>query len=315
MTRGDPGPRSRKCATTPSRAPISVLMPVFNGAPYLERALRSILDQTERDFELIVIDDGSTDGSLAILRRFAAGDARVRLVSRANRGLVATLNEMLALARAPFLARMDADDIAEPLRFERELQALAADPSLVAVGCSVHFIDPADRRLMTFAYPSATRRSSTGSWRSSGNGMSHPALMMRAEAVAALGGYRAEFWPRGPIYCFAWPRSAASTPCEPLLSYRLHPQSIGQLNVARQRDAHFRCVARRRAARLAAAGRDAACRQARSRWTMPSATSAGPWWRSAAATALGALARARRVAARPWRRASWHVMACAIRGH
>ena len=298
---------------------ISVLMPVFNGERYVERAVQSIIDQSERDFELIVVDDGSTDGSSDMLRRFTASDPRVHLVSRENRGLVVTLNEMLALARGTYLARMDADDIAEPRRFECELQALIADPSLVAVGCSVHFIDPADRRLMTFAYPFG--HDAIVSWVMAverGNGMSHPALMMRADAVRTIGGYRAEFWPAedADLVLRLAEIGRLKNLAEPLLSYRLHPESIGQLNTKRQRDAHYRSVAEaaaRRglpppdeALRFAAPASEVDEVERQVRWA---------WWaiasgnlRSARSLALDALLRA------PLRRASWHVMACAIRG-
>jgi glycosyltransferase involved in cell wall biosynthesis len=299
---------------------ISVLVPVYNGARYVGRAVQSILDQSERDFELIAVDDGSTDGSLDILKHFADLDARVRLVSRGNRGLVATLNEMLALARGTFLARMDADDIAEPLRFERELQALVTDPALVAIGCSVHFIDPSDRRLMTFAYP--VGHDAIVDWIMAverGNAMSHPALMMRADAVAKIGGYREAFWPAedADLVLRLAEIGRVDNLAEPLLSYRLHPQSIGQLNAKRQRDALFRCVveaaARRgrpapdEALRVAAAEdlRGVADRQVRWAWWAIGSGNLG----SARSLALEALMRA------PFSRASWQVMACAIRGH
>lgn len=299
---------------------ISVLMPVYNAVRYVEAAVGSILAQTERDFELIVVDDGSTDGSLAILKRFADRDIRVRLVSRENRGLVVTLNEMLSLARGRFLARMDADDIADPRRFERELHALEVDRSLVAVGCSVHFIDPAARRLMTFAYP--VGHDAIVDWTMAierGNGMSHPALMMRADAVRQVGGYRAEFWPAedADLVLRLAEIGRVDNLVQPLLSYRLHPESIGQVHSKRQRDAHYRSVAeaalrlgrpapdeRLRVAAHASEG-DEVDRQVR--WA---------WWaigsgnlRSARSLALDALLRA------PLRRASWQVMACAIRGH
>jgi len=304
-----------------SAAPlISVLVPVFNGERYVARAVQSILDQTERDFELIVIDDGSTDGSLGILRRFAGQDARVRLVTRENRGLVATLSEMLAMARGPFLARMDADDVAAPRRFERELHELVSDPSLVAVGCSVHFIDHLDRRLMTCDLP--VDHQAIVDWVMAierGNSMSHPAMLMRADAVARIGGYREAMWPAedADLVLRLSEVGRLANLAEPLLSYRLHPQSIGQLHTVRQRDALYRCVA-----------------EAAERWGLPApdeslrvvaAEPAGSdadravkwaWWAigsgnicSARSLALEALRHA------PFSRAGWHVMACAIRGH
>lgn len=103
---------------------LSVLMPVFNAEAYVGQAVESILGQSFQDFEFIIIDDGSTDNSLSILKRYAAQDARINLVSRENRGLVATLNEGIALARGEWIARMDADDVAIPGRFRLQLAAL-----------------------------------------------------------------------------------------------------------------------------------------------------------------------------------------------
>lgn len=97
--------------------PISVLLPIFNAEAYLSAAVESILSQTYGNFELLAIDDGSTDNSLALLRKMAKNDARIRVVSRPNRGVVETLNEGIDMARGQWIARMDADDIARPNRF------------------------------------------------------------------------------------------------------------------------------------------------------------------------------------------------------
>ena len=91
---------------------VSVLLPVYNRNSPPCAAVDSILAQTLRDFEFIIIDDGSTDGTAEILRQYAQADSRIRLVSRPNKGLTVTLNEGIAMAVAPLLARMDGDDIA-----------------------------------------------------------------------------------------------------------------------------------------------------------------------------------------------------------
>lgn len=107
---------------------------MFNGEPFLGAALASLLDQTHRDFEIIAIDDGSTDASLAILEAAQRRDRRIRIVTRENRGLIATLNEGLGLARGRFVARMDADDIAYPERLAAQLAAFAAHPGAAMCG-------------------------------------------------------------------------------------------------------------------------------------------------------------------------------------
>jgi glycosyltransferase involved in cell wall biosynthesis len=103
---------------------ISVVLPVYNGEKYLAEAIDSVLAQTFSDFELIIIDDGSTDGSLRILQEYQKRDKRIRLVSRENRDLATTLNDSMDIARGVWVARMDQDDIALPQRLERQLRWL-----------------------------------------------------------------------------------------------------------------------------------------------------------------------------------------------
>lgn len=103
---------------------ISVVMSVYNGEQFLARAIESILNQTIKDFEFIIINDGSTDGSIAIIEEYAKRDCRIRLISRENKGLIASLNEGIASARGEWIARMDADDISLPDRFEKQLEWL-----------------------------------------------------------------------------------------------------------------------------------------------------------------------------------------------
>lgn len=100
---------------------ISVVMSVYNGKEFLVSAIESILNQTFKDFEFIIVNDGSTDGSLAIINEFVQRDCRIRLISRENRGLAASLNEGIADARGEWIARMDADDISLPDRLSKQL--------------------------------------------------------------------------------------------------------------------------------------------------------------------------------------------------
>jgi glycosyltransferase involved in cell wall biosynthesis len=116
---------------------VSVLLPVFNAEPYIGAALESILRQDYRKLEIIAIDDGSTDRSLDILRRYHQADSRISIVSRENRGLVATLNEGLTLARGDLIARMDADDIAYPWRLSRQVEAFRSRAGLAICGSDV----------------------------------------------------------------------------------------------------------------------------------------------------------------------------------
>jgi glycosyltransferase involved in cell wall biosynthesis len=115
---------------------VSVVLPVYNGGEFLTEAIESILGQSHIDFELIIIDDGSTDRSLSIINRFAGVDARIRVVSRENRGLVSSLNEGFKLCTGKYIARMDADDISSPDRFFEQVAKLEETG---ADFCGCHF--------------------------------------------------------------------------------------------------------------------------------------------------------------------------------
>jgi len=116
---------------------VSVLLPVYNGEPYLAAALESILRQDYKRLDVIAIDDGSTDRSLDILQRYQKADDRLRIVSRENRGLIATLNEGMTMAKGELIARMDADDIAYPTRFSRQIALFQERPRLAISGTGV----------------------------------------------------------------------------------------------------------------------------------------------------------------------------------
>ncbi|MGN7760307.1 glycosyltransferase family 2 protein [Paenibacillus sp. 22594] len=118
---------------------ISVLMPVFNMAPYIEESICSILTQTYTDFELLIIDDGSTDGTLDIIRKF--DDRRIKLITHSsNVGLIETLNQGIDLCTGEYIARMDGDDIALPHRFERQVNFMDAHQDCGVCGSQVYLL-------------------------------------------------------------------------------------------------------------------------------------------------------------------------------
>ncbi|MGX9519176.1 glycosyltransferase family 2 protein [Vibrio mediterranei] len=125
---------------------LAVIVPIFNAEEYLEKAIDSILNQSYSNFELIAIDDGSTDRSLDILKGIQRKDSRVRVVSRENRGLVSTLNEGLSLVSSDveYVARMDADDISKPSRFEEQMSFLKSNQDIAVLGTSYEYIDMND---------------------------------------------------------------------------------------------------------------------------------------------------------------------------
>jgi glycosyltransferase involved in cell wall biosynthesis len=127
-------------ATRAVRRP-SVSLPALPSAHFLRAAVQSILDQTFRDFELLAIDDGSADESRDILKTMAQDDPRLFVHAEPHRGLAGTLNRGIELARGAYIARMDADDIAVPERFERQVAYLDRNPRCVVVGTGIQKID------------------------------------------------------------------------------------------------------------------------------------------------------------------------------
>jgi glycosyltransferase involved in cell wall biosynthesis len=121
---------------------ISILMPVYNAGDFLVEAIKSIRNQTLKDWELIVIDDGSTDKSNEILKKYADKDVRIEIFKfKKNKGLAFALNYGLNKVRGKYLARMDADDISYPKRLETQLRYLIRNPKVVAVGSQVKLIN------------------------------------------------------------------------------------------------------------------------------------------------------------------------------
>lgn len=119
---------------------ISVILPVYNAQLYLEEAIESILNQTYKNFELIVINDGSNDSSLNIINEFMMKDNRIILIDRENKGLVYTLNEAINLSKGKYIARMDADDISLPNRFEKQIELLE-NTKIDICGCHYLLVD------------------------------------------------------------------------------------------------------------------------------------------------------------------------------
>ena len=116
-------------------SPLTVILPVYNAAPYLSQCIDSLLPQTYRNFELFIVDDGSTDESAKIIDEYAQRDARIRpTLNRQNQGLIRVLNTAIAECESPFIARMDADDWCEPERLALQIAFLESHPEVAIVG-------------------------------------------------------------------------------------------------------------------------------------------------------------------------------------
>ncbi len=165
---------------------ISVILSVYNGEQYIKEAIDSILEQSYTDFECIVIDDGSTDSTPAIITRIK--DPRiVYLTNEKNIGLVQSLNKGLRVAKGELIARMDADDISLPDRFEKQVGFLDTHPEVGVLGTAMRQIDSSGRTLSVLVVP---ERHPEILWRMFfGLAVVHASVMMRREVVLKVGGY------------------------------------------------------------------------------------------------------------------------------
>ncbi len=217
---------------------VSVVMCVFNGERFLHEAVESILVQSFRDFEFIVIDDGSSDSTPSILDTFAGRDKRLKVRREPHVGLIGSLNKGCCLAQGEYIARMDADDIAKPDRLALQVEFMKGNPDIGVLGGTVELMDATGRTIGCSQNPlkDAEIRKALQHrcplW--------HPTVFFRREVFAQVGGYRAvvdaedyDFWLR------AAERFQMANLSSVLLQYRLHPgqtslqgrvrQSLGML--------------------------------------------------------------------------------------
>jgi len=181
-----------------SRPHVSVLMPVRNEATFLPQALDSLFRQTLADWELVAVDDSSSDATPSLLAEAARRDRRVCVMQNPGKGLVPALNHALANCRAPLVARMDGDDISHPRRLERQVAALGGDSSLGVVGCRFRHFPRTRVGLGMHAYErwqnALLTHESIMRDRFVESPFVHPSVMARREALEAVGGYRETAW-------------------------------------------------------------------------------------------------------------------------
>jgi glycosyltransferase involved in cell wall biosynthesis len=293
---------------------ISVLMPVYNAERYVAEAVESILVQSQDDLELLVVDDGSTDRSLTILRGFAERDARVRLSSRSNRGILETRNELLALARGEFVAIMDADDVALPGRLGTQHDYMLTNPTCVGVGSWVQTIDEEGQPLALWRFPVLHDEIDEANL-SSQQTILHSAFFARRAAMIGVGCYRQELCEDLDLFLrLAEVGRLANLP-EALVKYRRHHESVTHTRPARLLEIAAETIEdarRRRGLDPAALGQDGPNPVPR-----PAANHRTWAW-----VALGAghlpTARKHAMAAlrlNPLAAESWRVVYCALRGY
>ena len=169
--------------------PISVVMSCYNAERWLAESIESVLHQTWQDFEFIIVDDGSKDGTSRIIRNFAKTDSRIIPVSKANTGLADSLNTGIDCARGVWIARLDADDLCEPKRLELQWRAASADSTLVFVGTGSALIDEDGVPFSVYRFPSSHRQL-VSHLITARKFPPHSSALFRSDAFHRVGGYR-----------------------------------------------------------------------------------------------------------------------------
>jgi glycosyltransferase involved in cell wall biosynthesis len=213
---------------------VSVVMPVRDGARWLSEAIRSILDQTLSNFELIIIDDGSTDNSHDIIKSIARGEPRIRAMRQDRQGLVAALNCGLSECRGPLIARLDADDRAHPLRLRRQAEYLDCHPDVGLLGTWANQID--EHGSIVHALKPPTNSETLRILLTRTNPFVHSSVMLRTRDLRKVGFYRQAF--EGAEDYDLWIRisehaTVANLP-EYLVDYRWHPTGLSHRLRVRQ---------------------------------------------------------------------------------
>lgn len=202
---------------------VSIVMSVYNGLPYLPQAIDSILSQTLTDFEFIIVNDCSTDGSAQVIEQY--NDPRIRLITLPqNSGQTAALNHALRLARAPFIARQDADDRSKPQRLEKQVAFLEANPDHLMCGTAADLIDHRDRISSVSQHPTSDA-AVRAAFAEHVNCFYHGSVMFRRQVLEQVGYYREGF--RNSQDYDLWLRIAehgklTNLPAPSLYQYRLH---------------------------------------------------------------------------------------------
>ncbi len=214
-------------STTPQ---ISVLMSMKNGMPYLQQAIDSILNQSIGDFEFIIVDNASTDGSVPLVESLQKADPRIVLIQNPlDLGHSGGLNRGLPACRAAWVARMDADDIALPDRFEQQLKFVADNPDVKVTSCLANYIDPEGRRVgKTDGQPLTREEFQQMVAENLPFGILHPGALIDRTVLFELGGYRPEFEAANDIdlWCRVSDRHLILVQPEYLMDYRIHGGSL-----------------------------------------------------------------------------------------
>lgn len=220
----------------------TVLLPVHNGMPYLPEALDSILQQTERELKVIVLDDGSMDGTKEYLRTVA--DSRLTIITSDRIGLPAVLNHGLTMVTTEYVARMDADDIAVPERIGKQLAFLETHPEYILAGSWIEYMDETGMRKSWAIKMPLDDRDIRSTMAQRGSAIFHATVMLRTEAFRAAGGYDSSTYPAEDYDLFfrIQRRGKLFNLPEVLLHVRINDESVIGQNFKKSLDQYRRSL-------------------------------------------------------------------------
>ncbi|MBM7676018.1 glycosyltransferase involved in cell wall biosynthesis [Gracilibacillus alcaliphilus] len=213
------------------------MMPVYNAAEYLAESIESILAQTFSDFDFYIINDGSTDDSSCVIKKYERVDQRIKVIDRHNKGVSYSLNEAIALSDSTYIARMDADDISSASRFEMQIDYLENHPEVDVLGTRIIPIGDAhseEKRKIQTRYGTEVSKESLQNDFLRENLICHPSVMMKRSFIQMMHGYRSTYklaedydlWMRGIKEGFIIQNLQ-----EELLQYRIHKDSVVKKNI------------------------------------------------------------------------------------
>jgi len=220
---------------------VTVLMSCYNGEKWLGDVIESVLNQTFRDFEFVIVDDGSRDKSLEIMKGYSAKDSRIRIIKKENTGLPDSLNAGIKIAKGDWIARIDTDDLCEPQRLEKQMDFAISDPEIVLIGTAYHEIDEQGSVKNLQLYPETHPDLKKNLLRKK-RFFAHSSAFYKTKIVREIGGYRPrikksedyDLWLRladtGKMACIP----------EPLIRFRTHPDQISHEDSGRRQIADGR---------------------------------------------------------------------------
>ncbi|BDZ74638.1 hypothetical protein GCM10025856_23570 [Methylophaga marina] len=222
----------------------SVILPVHNAEKYLNSAIDSILNQTFKNFELLLLNDGSNDNSEQIIDSYVSRDRRCKKFSWSNKGLIKTLNIGIEQSVGEIIFRMDADDISYPDRFEKQILYLEQHPDCVAVGSRVLLIDDESLPIRVLDVPTEHEDIDKENLKGAGASIVHPTAAIRKKALLKVNGYR-ESYPHAEdidLFLRLAELGDLANMVDILLSYRQHVSSVGYSKRKEQLDSILKAI-------------------------------------------------------------------------